>query len=113
MTVDTGVESNLLSQLGRSFSIFHPILLTICLSAPQRSQNEQFYVKLCLLGLNDSEMADSEAQATALGLEHMHFGPNDIFIAVMGMTGAGKSTFISQCTESTNVKLEHSLQIRK
>lgn len=35
--------------------------------------------------------------------------PSDIYIAVMGVTGAGKSTFISACTEK-EVKVGHDLQ---
>ncbi|KAL1797155.1 hypothetical protein ACET3X_003761 [Alternaria dauci] len=35
--------------------------------------------------------------------------PNDIFIAVMGMTGAGKSTFIEHCTKSTERLSGHEL----
>lgn len=34
--------------------------------------------------------------------------PSDVFIAVMGMTGVGKSTFVSLCTED-EVKLGHGL----
>lgn len=35
--------------------------------------------------------------------------PTDVFIAVMGVTGAGKSTFISKCTEK-EVRIGHNLQ---
>lgn len=35
--------------------------------------------------------------------------PSDVFIAVMGVTGAGKSTFISKCTEK-EVRIGHNLQ---
>lgn len=34
---------------------------------------------------------------------------SDVFIAVMGVTGAGKSTFISKCTEK-EVRIGHNLQ---
>lgn len=34
---------------------------------------------------------------------------DDVFIAIMGVTGAGKSTFISHCTEQ-EVQVGHSLQ---
>ncbi|KAI9693201.1 MAG: hypothetical protein M1822_005197 [Bathelium mastoideum] len=37
------------------------------------------------------------------------FKPDDIFIAVMGVTGAGKSSFISLCTEE-EVEIGHNLQ---
>jgi type IV secretory pathway VirB4 component len=37
---------------------------------------------------------------------------SDIFIAVMGVTGAGKSTFISHCTQKA-VKIGHDLQACK
>lgn len=35
---------------------------------------------------------------------------NDAFVAVMGVTGAGKSTFISQLTGDSNVVIGHGLQ---
>jgi signal recognition particle receptor subunit beta len=35
--------------------------------------------------------------------------PNDVFIAVMGVTGAGKSTFISQLAQRP-IKIGYSLQ---
>lgn len=35
--------------------------------------------------------------------------PDDVFVAVMGMTGAGKSTFISLCT-GDEVAVGHDLQ---
>ncbi|KAJ3524909.1 hypothetical protein NM208_g11865 [Fusarium decemcellulare] len=35
-------------------------------------------------------------------------GPNDVFIAVMGVTGSGKSSFISVCSDK-NVHIGHSL----
>jgi excinuclease UvrABC ATPase subunit len=35
--------------------------------------------------------------------------PSDVFIAVMGVTGAGKSTFISLCS-GREVKIGHNLQ---
>ena len=38
--------------------------------------------------------------------------PADIFVAVMGMTGAGKSTFISLCT-GEEVVVGHDLQACK
>ena len=34
--------------------------------------------------------------------------PDDIFIAIMGMTGSGKSTFISHCTD-VEVQIGHDL----
>ncbi|KAJ8131809.1 hypothetical protein O1611_g1810 [Lasiodiplodia mahajangana] len=40
---------------------------------------------------------------------HFDPRPTDIFVAVMGMTGSGKSTFISLCT-SQPVEVGHSLQ---
>lgn len=36
--------------------------------------------------------------------------PNDIFIAVMGVTGAGKSSFIRLASGNKNVKIGHSLE---
>ncbi|MCJ1389740.1 hypothetical protein MMC18_002597 [Xylographa bjoerkii] len=33
----------------------------------------------------------------ARGLENITYSPDDIYIAIMGVTGAGKSTFISKC----------------
>jgi len=38
--------------------------------------------------------------------------PSDVFIAIMGVTGAGKSTFISKCTEK-EVRIGHNLQACK
>lgn len=38
--------------------------------------------------------------------------PSDIFVAVMGMTGSGKSTFISLCT-GEDVAVGHDLQACK
>ena len=38
--------------------------------------------------------------------------PTDLFIAVMGVTGSGKSTFISKCA-NTKVEVGHGLQSRK
>jgi ABC-type phosphate transport system ATPase subunit len=38
--------------------------------------------------------------------------PSDIIIAVMGVTGAGKSTFISLCTD-VRVQVGHGLQSRQ
>lgn len=35
--------------------------------------------------------------------------PDDVFIAVMGMTGAGKSTFIEHCTKPTERLSGHEL----
>ena len=35
--------------------------------------------------------------------------PDDLFIAVMGMTGAGKSTFIEHCTNSLEQLSGHEL----
>ncbi|KAI0886793.1 P-loop containing nucleoside triphosphate hydrolase protein [Annulohypoxylon maeteangense] len=40
---------------------------------------------------------------------HSASSNNDVFIAVMGVTGAGKSTFISHCTEN-QVEIGHDLQ---
>lgn len=37
---------------------------------------------------------------------------NGVFIAVMGVTGAGKSTFINHCTEK-RVEIGHDLQACK
>lgn len=39
----------------------------------------------------------------------MGFRPTDIFIPVMGVTGAGKSTFISLCTKES-VPIGHELE---
>ena len=36
-------------------------------------------------------------------------GPNDVFIAIMGVTGAGKSTFISKCCDKAP-GIGHNLQ---
>ncbi|CZR62288.1 uncharacterized protein PAC_12185 [Phialocephala subalpina] len=36
--------------------------------------------------------------------------PNDVFIGVMGVTGAGKSTFIDLLTDSKDIKVGHGLQ---
>ena len=38
------------------------------------------------------------------------YRPEDEFIAVMGVTGAGKSTFVSQCTGSPRLNVGHSLE---
>lgn len=35
--------------------------------------------------------------------------PGDVFVAIMGVTGAGKSTLISKCTEK-QVRIGHDLQ---
>lgn len=36
--------------------------------------------------------------------------PSDVFIAVMGVTGSGKSSFISLCSGSDDVKIGHGLE---
>lgn len=38
--------------------------------------------------------------------------PDDVFIAIMGMTGSGKSTFISHCTNG-KVQIGHDLMACK
>jgi ABC-type lipoprotein export system ATPase subunit len=39
---------------------------------------------------------EAERFFTFTGIQRPH--PDDVFIVVMGMTGSGKSTFISRCT---------------
>lgn len=38
------------------------------------------------------------------------YSPDDIFIAVMGMTGVGKTKFITDCTEEPTENKSHSLE---
>ena len=58
-------------------------------------------------------MADSEDTSVLLEDEtdtrKTAFGPNDYFVAVMGMTGVGKSSFIKHLS-GESVKIGHSLQ---
>ncbi|KAK3671135.1 hypothetical protein LTR78_008936 [Recurvomyces mirabilis] len=43
-------------------------------------------------------------------MESADIKPDDDFIAVMGVTGAGKSTFVSQCTGSPPLNVGHGLE---
>ncbi|KAK4553241.1 hypothetical protein LTR86_009771 [Recurvomyces mirabilis] len=43
-------------------------------------------------------------------MESADIKPDDDFIAVMGVTGAGKSTFVSQCTGSPRLNVGHGLE---
>jgi type IV secretory pathway VirB4 component len=38
------------------------------------------------------------------------YRPNDIYIAIMGVTGAGKSTFISKCCQEAVDGIGHTLK---
>jgi ABC-type uncharacterized transport system ATPase component len=61
---------------------------------------------------NAAESLVNQAQRAQafLGLTHPNSG--DLFFLIMGMTGAGKSTFVSQCTGSS-VTIGHGLSACK
>lgn len=58
----------------------------------------------------ESDSDDAEEAGELLSPETMPvFDPSDLFFMIMGVTGAGKSTFISLLTEE-NVEVGHALQ---
>lgn len=48
-------------------------------------------------------------KASDPSLTQPHIEVKDVYIAVMGVTGAGKSSLISMCTDK-NVKIGHNLK---
>lgn len=42
--------------------------------------------------------------------DHGPFRPNDLIIALMGMTGSGKSSFIKLCTSDKSINIGHDLE---
>ena len=41
------------------------------------------------------------------------YSPDDVYIAIMGVTGAGKSTFISKCCQKAEKGIGHGLKSRE
>jgi type IV secretory pathway VirB4 component len=60
----------------------------------------------CLFEADNGYLPISEVQNFRDGFAPR---PSDVFIAIMGVTGAGKSTFISLCSDR-EVKIGHNLQ---
>ena len=63
------------------------------------------------LSLQNGNGETSDVSAAGTGFFRDGYGaqPTDVFIAVMGVTGVGKSTFISLCTEK-ELQIGHGLQ---
>lgn len=51
----------------------------------------------------------SIARGVFSGVFNSRNRPSDVFIAVMGVTGSGKSSFISMCSD-TRVEIGHTLE---
>ena len=55
-------------------------------------------------------MEESGKRSIVRSFEGMRVGPEDIFIALMGSTGSGKSTLISKCTDDKDIKIGGGLE---
>lgn len=79
----------------------------------EESIDHEIFVKEGESQTNSTTKGAEQSVATGAGTKLFRTGydaqPGDVFIAIMGVTGAGKSTFISHCTEK-QLEIGHGLQ---
>lgn len=80
--------------------------LTVSQQASQQASQQKIVVNTTP-GAFDADRTHPETDLPPV--ESLSKGP-DVYIAVMGITGAGKSTLIKHLSEDSNVKIGHSMR---